>query len=324
MTYKLLFASLLLLTAACTSQPKEEQKPVALAEHWYWDAAWSPDGRYILAGGTGDTLRLFDAESYQQVQEYVFPGMVTKIKWHPDSKRAAIAMQGGQSPSMILHHESRQVILLDSLDSFGARAIGWNHDGSRLAVGDYRGNLSIYDTHGKLLQQVPTGQKALIALSWQPGSQQILTVGDHITLYTTEGDSLLHIEDRKEATLMLTADWHPTGAFFITGDYGDFEKGYPPLLLYCKATGEVFKTLTQGEKEYRNICWSPDGLSLAIAGGGLARYNSDGTLLGWVAKEQTNWGVNWSPDGKRLVTTSRDGSITIWNRDLSKVQDLQF
>lgn len=341
MNFKLLFASLFILTIGCTPQPKEQEP----AEHWYQDAAWSPDGRYILAGGNADTLRLFDAESYQEIEKFAFPGTVSKIEWHPDSRRAAIAMQGGKSPSMLFYPKTGESIPLDSIAVSGACAIGWNHDGSMLAVGDSKGLLNFYTSDGTLLQQRPSGQDTITALDWHTKQNFMVMVGNHITFYDGELDTLEQYPNNDDYQLLLSVDWKPSSWSFNTGDWNNKADDHLPdeynlptgwslpakynKVRWYMSWGEEYHWLAEVKTSFYNMRWSPDGKVLALAtdsyGLGLLTVN-DGFPA--VQKNQTAsipaFGVSWNPDGKRLVTTSRDGSITIWNRDLTKVQDLQF
>jgi WD40 repeat protein len=73
------------------------------------------------------------------------------VKWHPTKNKLAISVQDGLSKSTILNLDNDESIELDSITNDGARAIGWNHSGNLLAVGDYDGYLTIFDEKGRIL-----------------------------------------------------------------------------------------------------------------------------------------------------------------------------
>jgi WD40 repeat protein len=36
------------------------------------------------------------------------------------------------------------------------------------------------------------------------------------------------------------------------------------------------------------------------------------------------WGVDWSPDGSTIVTSSRDGLVTLWNNKAEQIKVAEF
>ncbi len=172
--YSYLLIIILVFVVACKTT-KTEQK--AEKENWWlWTANWKPNGEHIAVGGTQDTLRLFSSVNKQLLKNYRIEGTITKCKWHPTKNKLAIAMQGGKTKSLIFFPDSNKSIELDSLDEFGARAIGWNKTGEFLAVGDYSGFLTIYNENGELLKRVDSGQKGLIGLDWHPEKDLLVAV----------------------------------------------------------------------------------------------------------------------------------------------------
>ncbi|MEM9824222.1 MAG: WD40 repeat domain-containing protein, partial [Bacteroidota bacterium] len=217
-------------------------------------------------------------------------------------------------------------IPLDSITMYGARAIGWNHSGDLLAVGDYEGYLILFDEQGKVLKKIDTNEKAIIGLDWHPSENLIAAVGEKITLYHYESDRLEYIKDREEAieTLMLCVAWHPSGQFFVTGDYGDFVHDYPPLLQYWTYEGQKVKAIKKSKAELRNLKWSSDGALLATASEKIRLWNEAGDLVAEKATPDLLWGIDWNSDGSQLVATDVQGRILFWDRTLEKLKELQY
>ena len=291
---------------------------------WLWTADWNPNNDHISVGGTQDTLRLFSSESYQLVENIPLRGTITKTKWHPIKNKLAISMQNEKSKSLILDPISKEQIVLDSLDESGARAIGWNNKGELLAVGDYSGFLIIYNESGGIIKRINTKQKGLIGLDWHPEKNIITVVGERISIYNFENDSIYDIKPRKEDVLMLCVAWNPNGEFFVTGDYGDFEKDYPPLLQFWSASGENLRNIDKSKAEFRNLKWSKDGKILATASESLRLWNENGDLL--IESESRNllWGIDWNKLDSKIVTTDEKGKIIIWDRELNQIQELKY
>ncbi|MDY2588530.1 WD40 repeat domain-containing protein [Winogradskyella aquimaris] len=291
---------------------------------WLWTANWNPNNDQISAGGTQDTLRLFSSESYQLVYNIPLKGTITKTKWHPMKNILAISMQNEKSKSLILDPNSNDQIVLDSLDESGARAIGWNYNGELLATGDYSGILNIYNESGGIIKRIDTKQKGLMGLDWHPDKNIVTVVGERISIYDFDNDSIYDIKPRKEDVLMLCVAWHPNGRFFVTADYGDFENDYTPLLQFWSANGKNLKNIKKSKAEYRNLKWSGDGKTLATASESLRLWTENGDLLKESKSENLLWGIDWNKSDSKIVTTDEKGKIIIWDKELNQIQELTY
>lgn len=260
----------------------------------------------------------------QLLSNHRLEGMITKVAWHPAGNTLAIALQGEKSKTSIFNINTKQRIELDSIADFGARALSWNHNGTRLAVGDYNGHITLFDAAGKRIKTVVTDQKSIVGLDWHPTRDIVVVVGDRISIYDVQSDALDAIEDRAENVLMLCVAWHPSGEFFVTGDYGDFEYHHPPLLQYWAADGQKIKTITESKAEFRNLAWSPDGTLLATASEQVRLWDIHGNLVAERPSPSLLWGIAWNKDGSQLVTTDKNGTIAVWNKRLKKLRELEY
>jgi WD40 repeat protein len=287
--------------------------------YFFWTIDWHPDMDQLIAGGMQDTLRLFSSSNFQLLKNYPHKGTITKAKWHPNQNKLAISVQDGKSISSLLNLEDDQSIKLESISAEGARAIGWNHSGDLLAVGDNEGYITLFDESGIFLKSINTNQKGIMGLDWHPSENLIVIVGEKITLYDYESDNLRHINDRNEEieVLMLCVAWHPAGKIFVTGDYGDFQYQYPPLLQYWTYDGERIISIEESKAEYRNLKWSSDGELLATASEKIRLWNVDGDLVGEKATQNLLWGIDWNKEDNTIVTTDEGGSIIFWDRNLN-------
>ena len=305
---------------------KENEKTIVSErdDWWLWTANWNPNNNQISVGGTQDTLRLFSSETYELIENIPLRGTITKTKWHPIKNKLAISMQDGKSKPLILDPISKEQIALDSIDESGARAIGWNNKGEILAVGDYGGFLNFYNENGKIIKRINTKQKGVIGLDWHPKKNIVIAVGERISIYDFDRDSIYDIRPRKEDVLMLCVAWNPNGEFFVTGDYGDFEKNYPPLLQFWSTSGENLRSLNASKAEIRNLKWSNDGRVLATASESLRLWNENGDLLKATEERNLLWGIDWNKSNSKIVTTDEKGKILIWDRELNQVQELKY
>ncbi|MFT6809664.1 MAG: WD40 repeat protein [Saprospiraceae bacterium] len=125
----------------------------------------------------------------------------------------------------------------------------------------------------------------------------------------------------------LCTEWHPSGEFFVTGDYGEFDaEGVENVKLqFRNADGKKIHEIASGTKEYRNIRWSPDATQLASASEALRIWSPEGYLISESEpSDDLLWGVDWSPDGKLIITSSRQGNIVLWDNKANKIQEMEY
>ena len=109
---------------------------------------------------------------------------------------------------------------------------------------------------------------------------------------------------------MLCVSWHPSGEFFVTADYGDFEYNYTPLLQYQNKDGNRLKDIRRSKAEYRNIKWSKDGAFLATASDALRIWDKQGKLIKEIDFKENLCGLTWLTDNTLKVTDNSGNSYT--------------
>lgn len=309
----------------CKQTPKEQnQHDENSIPSFLWSVDWHATQDQLVVGGTQDTLRVLSSKDFKLIKDYPYKGTITKAKWHPTKNKLAVSVQDGISKSIILNLDHDEMIALDSITNDGARAIGWNHTGDLLAVGDYEGFITVFDENGNFLKKIDTHQKGIIGLDWHPEENLIVAVGEQITWYHYELDSLKHMEDRSKDVLMLCVGWHPSGQFFVTGDYGDFEYHYPPLLQYWTYDGQKIKAIEESKAEFRNLKWSNDGELLATASEKVRLWDKEGNLVAEEPTQHLLWGIDWNEDASQLVATDENGKIILWDRNLIRLNEREY
>jgi WD40 repeat protein len=294
---------------ASRNSGKDPAVPAPAIAPILWTTDWSPDGRYIAVGGNDHLLRIYNAAG-QRLKTDTLPGSIQALDWNPDATHLAIALDG--NPARILNVKTGAFLSLPQVT--GSRALAWNATGNRLAVGDYEHLLFIYDKEGKLVKTIQEeNAKTYLGIDWHPNGKVLLTCSDKIRLFDTSGALLQQIKHRKEETIILTVQWHPSGTFFAAGDYGHQEENIGSLLQFWKADGTRIMSLSRSAAEYRNIRWNKEGSLLATASDGLRLWSKDGAVVYSGKTDDLLWGIDWEPGYKRLVTTSNAGVIRLWD-----------
>lgn len=154
-------------------------------------------------------------------------------------------------------------------------------------------------------------------IDWHPKRNIILAVEEDIYLIDMDRDSLLATyDDGSQNKGILTAQWHPSGNFFVTGDYGhEHEGGEPSYLRFFNPDGRLMRQSRESKFEYRNVRWTRDGRYLAAGGDVLLVYGEGGKLVSKTRLGSHNlWGIGWNSSGDRIISSDQDGTVRITNR----------
>ncbi|HLO82618.1 MAG TPA: hypothetical protein VK166_16750 [Chitinophagaceae bacterium] len=315
LTYSSMAIIMLLNVAGVCGQQKDISRIL-------WTANWSHDNKYIAVGGVDKKIRILSGNSFDLVKIIENKTSIQRLSWHPYLNLLAVAAIG--DGSKIIDIERDSIIGFKGMNSNGTRAIAWNYNGNLLANADYEGEITIWDTHGELVRTIrKENTKGNVAVDWHPFRNEIIALSDFVRIYNSEGKLLKKFEHRKEDVLMLCVKWHKSGDFFVIGDYGDKGNGYKPLLQYWNSDGTLKREVNISKSEYRNVAWTKLGDKLATASDALRIWTKNGELIAEGVSEDNLWGVDWSSDGKYIVTSSFEGYIKIWDANAKLVKAIK-
>ena len=277
-----------------------------------WALDFSPDDRFIVSGGDDSTLRIYNGKNYQLYKQYKINGVIRNLDWHPSGKMIAIATL---KDVQLFDVNTGEFNILPGIP--GARGMAWNSNGELLGVAGGRGMVYVLTKEGQLLRTIPKhDNKSYLAMDWSVNNI-IATGSDEVILFDTTGRQVSFIEHRKEyRTGVLTVRWHPSGDFFVTGDYGHANEGIPTTLQFRKEDGTLLRIIGGHNEEIRNARWNSDGSLLATASDSLRLYNSKGDLIatGKAPGKYDLWNVEWSNDGKTIITSSYAANhLDVWD-----------
>lgn len=291
-----------------------------LTKEILWTTDWSPNGKYIAIGGNVDTLKIYSESNLKPYKSLPIKNTITRIKWHPTKNIIAVSTQNSEDKTSIINLDNNEKIELNGISPEGARGIDWNYTGEYLAVADNEGIILIYNIKGELIRKFvnqSNSTKSITAIDWHPKKNILTTVTDKIRFYDMEGNLLKSIKHRPEDVMLLSVAWHNSGDFFVTGDYGD-EKD-KSLLQYWNEQGELIKLIDISKSEYRNLAWNPKGNRLASASDALRIWDTKGNLISEGLSKDYLWGVSWNEQGSRIITSSMEQRIILWNKKAKRI-----
>jgi WD40 repeat protein len=285
---------------------------VTTSKEILWTTDWSPDGKFIAIGGNLGTLKIYSEKNVKPYKSFEIKNTITRVKWHPSKNIIAVATQLSEDKTCIINLETNEKIDLNGISPDGARGLDWNYTGEFLAVADNDGLILIFDITGKLVRSFMNENKSSItAIDWHPHKNIFITVTDKIRFHDIDGNLLKTIKHRPEQVMLLSVAWHKSGAFFVTGDYGDAQD--KSLLQYWDEQGKLLKSIDVSIGEYRNLSWNPKGNRLATASDALRIWDTEGNLIAEGNSNDYLWGVSWNKKGKKIITSGLEQSIILWN-----------
>jgi WD40 repeat protein len=290
--------------------------------------AFSPDGKWLATAGDDKTAKVWDAMTGKELLTLSgHDGRISGLAFSPDGKRLATAADDGTAKVWDVHSGQQVITLYRTGES--SNAIAFDTKGARLVTGYGDGVAKVWDA--------ATGS-VLITLSGEASPVwDVAFSSDGTRVATANDDGTARMWDVSPAG---GPEWFtlvPQGGPVLDITYGPDGRHLATACgFYVKvwnaASGKELSTLSgQADRTFR-VAFSPDGSRLATRGDDQTTRVWDaatGKVLlalptpllpsGTVDPSGTvNHGVAFSPDGKRLATSGRDGNMRIWDASTGK------
>jgi WD40 repeat protein len=296
--------------------------------------AWRPDGERLAAGL--DQVTIWDTTARNKELTLANPrGELVSVAWSPDGRRIAGGATSYIPPNALTGTvdvwDSESGDVVKSLEwpaspEASAGPIGvpsirvaWSPDGARLASIDASGTVKIWSTTNwqpvSGLAQLPPNRGGAAAegrLDWSLDGKWLAAASGWTTLKIWESETGREV-------------FH----------YGEPGKFGIQLVGWSKKSGELsFATQTEtkswnpasgrlrvvGGSERSRLYFSPDEQAVAIPDGAEITVLKVRMLSRWLSpphilRGHTDYVIDlaWSPDGRRLVSSSQDGTAKIWD-----------
>ena len=289
-------------------------------------AAFSPDGKHLATIGDNGTTIIWDAQTGEELLR--LPGktepsdLVTaqRIVYSPDGKLLAAC---DNDQVKVYDPLSGELIKTLAGQPGEVTAVAFSRDArsARIASGDRDGTVMVWATAtGDSLLELAGHTDAVEGLAFSPDGKWLVTASDDATMKIWDAAAGDLLRDYSEFTGVVdSVTFSPDGTrFAFTGD------GVHVWQLYF-STAEGVTTIMSQEiftiPEGASVTFSPDGTQLAAVAGSAASGNAVKLWDAATGRElltlsgHTGWvmGLAFSPDGKRLASTSLDGTVKIWS-----------
>ncbi|GCE15267.1 WD40 repeat domain-containing serine/threonine protein kinase [Tengunoibacter tsumagoiensis] len=273
--------------------------------------AWSPNGKYLAAGGEAPSLHLWNPLTGQI--EKVLSGhlqQITAVSWSVDSRFVATASQ--DKTVRVWNIASGQAFRCYTGHAASVNGIAWSPDGTRLASASSDWSVHIWEVEtGRVVQRYEGHDGPVSGLAWSPYGGLIASASWDKTVHVWEVATGTQTccykahEARVRAVL-----WSIDGTLVASG--GDDHA----IHVWEASTGKRVCCYTENTSPVTAIAWSLDGVLIASAA-------LDQTLQIWEARsgqqrqtfrDQPLYDVAWSPSASptRLLAGASD-RVKIWS-----------
>ncbi len=285
-------------------------------------ADYSPDGKRLATIGDDGTTIVWDATTGKEVQR--LPGTTKpsdfvsgqRIAYSPDGKLLAACDNRNVKVYDVSTYQLLHTLIGHDVDM---TAVVFSRDGVRIASGGLDGTVYVWDViTGKSLLELAGHKDAIEALTFSPDGKWLVTASDDATMKFWDAATGNLLRDYSDFTGEVSSvAFSPDGTrFAFVGDGShvwqlDFKTADGATTIESR---EIY-TIPEGASVF-----SPDGTQLA----GVSASAAGNAVKVWDAATgrelltlngHTGWvmGVVFSPDGKRLASTSLDGTVRIWS-----------
>ncbi len=233
---------------------------------------------------------------------------------HPILAVASVT-HGASTPVVQLYNLANDKVIKTLPDTLRGRGVSWSPDGDKVAFVGARGKITLFTKEGKHDKTLSFKHPhSLMDIDWHPTKDLLLVVEEDIYVLDIGRDTLLATyDDGSNNKGILCCAWHPSGDFFVTGDYGhENEGGEPSYLKYWDKKGSLIKRIKESKFEYRTVKWTRDGKYLAAAADVLLVFNKKGMVISKTKFDDNNlWGVEWSSKGDKIICSDQVGNIRV-------------
>jgi len=311
---------------------------------------FAPDGRTLAVGGLEGEVETWDLATGKPCGGFRGSGQGASLAFSPDSKTGFLATNKAIHVWDLATGKELRAFPQP------ARSVSLSPDGKLLAVGSDSGPIKLLDpATGKTIRELelkshpwqvafsPDG-KHLAAICWSECAIRLWDVAAGRPLHSESGhrapinalslsadgkrlasasrDGAIKVWDlpgRKEVHGIRTSSLtgialSPDGKVLAAGmNQGT---GGPAVRVWDLTTAKEIRQLMKLEQWVGNLCFSPDGKTLATA-------SQNGTVRFWDATAGQEFrqllgkvgpvpGITFSPDGRLLATAGNDGRVRIW------------
>ncbi|MEO0839448.1 MAG: AAA-like domain-containing protein [Cyanobacteria bacterium J06643_5] len=283
--------------------------------------AISSDGETIASASDDSTIRLWNRNGE------ILQTIVNKtrgfldVNFSPDNQ--IIASGGNDNLIKLWTVEGKELRTLKG-HTAPVWSVVFSPDGETIISGSEDGTVKLWDIDGNLLNTIKTGQGIIRAVTFSPDGNTIASGGKNgtVKLWSLQGKLLNTLKGHFDTVVAIA--FSPDGKMIASASLDANIKLW-------QRNGKLISTLPGHETDTRGVAFlstlidssdNKKNYMIASASGDntIKLWNTNGKLITTLQGHKAAvWDVEFTSDGKRLVSGSEDNTLMVW--DLEKVID---
>ena len=226
----------------------------------------------------------------------------------------------------------KNTLFICSGHSSRVTSVAWSPNGTYLASASYDKTIRLWNaTNGQHIQTYRGHSGRVNVVAWSPDGRHFVSASDDgsVHIWNTTSKNPIFIFNEHAGNVTAVA-WSPDGSRIASAGINKV------VLVWETVTGRVFFTFNKHSDHVTTLAWSPTGTSIASG-------SDDCTIQVWepLKDGRTNFftslfvpqrriytyprhdhkvtAVAWSPDGRRIASTSADRTMQVWDVDTGKL-----
>jgi len=290
-----------------------------LCSGWPSAPTYSRDGRKCAVSYCWIGAGVFDADNGKLISAFPYRQMINYgVAFSPDGR--FLLTVGADKLAQIWDLRQRRLAGLLRGHDRSLLSAAWSADGRWIATGDSGGVARIWDADTRCeLQNIKAQTEFIWSLGFDPAGQKLLTSGfGPSKIWEVETGRLLRtLDDEGEGSSWGAATFDPDGHRVVAVSLDNH------IRFWDVDSGRLVQRLTSRSQ---GVAWnySPDGRRLVVcvsdfSAGGLGApaieiwdLEHGRRLLDLPGHTDSVYGASFSPDGRRIISSSMDGTVRQW------------